>query len=857
MPEEMAEMRNFALILACSLIPLRCYARTLTVANDGPADLATIQAAIDEASEGDMIIVQPGTYKGEGNTNLDFSGKAVTVRSREPNDPNCLRGTVIDAEAEGLIAHFVHGETARTIFEGFTLVAGDISTPVRGVPGFFEFSDDARPTIRAVRVEPAAARQPTLATLAEMSALATGPPYGGRVWDANNPFLQPAATTDYYGSGDVDNDGVLTGADPCLARDIAVGLRDPCIRVDVDGDGDVDEQDVKLIGQAVEGSSLPGWWNSLKTREERNAWITKVIVIDKTDRQPWYYWFQCLSFALQFHIHGAFYRGDLTQTTYDGGPTLFNLPVYHVGIFATGFGHSVNGILVGDDPLDFDDWRFIEPQNDNDILPGMWNMPYGSRVGISAPNFILNGASSTGDRVKFYVDQGDWALQEYRPDFVLTRPVPPPTEPDNSEDAWNPRFTPGEPHMTMLFERCRRDLSHTTDIHIMNSPSVNNLDGQPLTMSSQYSRLLDIRRGPGGPLHMLWTGNADHTPGVFHGILDPRTGCLTDTTRVSVGVRIVRAGRVVVTEAGEIHVFWLEYKNNTGHPYDSGIYWSRWTGSEWQPAENIAHHAESFIDSSNWTKRDHLRYYLDVEPFGDDGVILIWAEPVGYTNDSTITSLLYDGQWGTPQAIETTNARGIEVSTDSEATVHMVYWLADRTATGGSGALMHRKSTDGYSWSAPQAVCPGVQASCPRMAPAPGGKIHLVCEKQIGGRVVPMLTTHNAGRWNTPTELAVSPGANAWYPTVESLTDGRAVVAWSARSHDRVTIETWTAPLAGDFDDSQRVDIADFSIFASAWLAKVREENWNPLCDMSMPADGVINALDLAAVLENWLATIE
>ena len=39
-----------------------------------PADHTKIQAAIDAAVNGDMVLVADGTYTGEGNVNLDFKG---------------------------------------------------------------------------------------------------------------------------------------------------------------------------------------------------------------------------------------------------------------------------------------------------------------------------------------------------------------------------------------------------------------------------------------------------------------------------------------------------------------------------------------------------------------------------------------------------------------------------------------------------------------------------------------------------------------------------------------------------------------------------------------------------------------
>jgi len=61
-------------------------ARTIAVDSDGPADFTTIQAAIDTSADDDTVIVRPGTYTGHGNRDIDFKGKAITVRSIDHND---------------------------------------------------------------------------------------------------------------------------------------------------------------------------------------------------------------------------------------------------------------------------------------------------------------------------------------------------------------------------------------------------------------------------------------------------------------------------------------------------------------------------------------------------------------------------------------------------------------------------------------------------------------------------------------------------------------------------------------------------------------------------------------------------
>lgn len=92
-----------------------------------PANFATIQAAIDAAGDGDVIEVSPGTYSGPGNRDIDFRGKAITVRST--NGP---AATIIDCEAtsgtqDGHRGFYFHsGEGSDSVLSGFTIRSGRI-----------------------------------------------------------------------------------------------------------------------------------------------------------------------------------------------------------------------------------------------------------------------------------------------------------------------------------------------------------------------------------------------------------------------------------------------------------------------------------------------------------------------------------------------------------------------------------------------------------------------------------------------------------------------------------------------------------------------------------------------------------
>jgi len=97
---------------------------TIYVDDDGPADFNDIQAAINVANNGDIVIVQPGTYTGNGNRDIYFLGKAITVRGAtgEPND------CIIDCQGNSTNPHwgfyFGRGEDVNSVLEAITITNG-------------------------------------------------------------------------------------------------------------------------------------------------------------------------------------------------------------------------------------------------------------------------------------------------------------------------------------------------------------------------------------------------------------------------------------------------------------------------------------------------------------------------------------------------------------------------------------------------------------------------------------------------------------------------------------------------------------------------------------------------------------
>lgn len=102
-----------------------------------PTEAITIQAGIDSASEGDTVLVAAGAYSGEGNYDLTFGGKNITVMSI-----GSAENTTIDCNRLGRAFTFLNQESSLSKVSGFTIINGSSSTGGGAI-----YCDTARPII--------------------------------------------------------------------------------------------------------------------------------------------------------------------------------------------------------------------------------------------------------------------------------------------------------------------------------------------------------------------------------------------------------------------------------------------------------------------------------------------------------------------------------------------------------------------------------------------------------------------------------------------------------------------------------------------------------------------------------------
>ncbi len=115
----MKKTKTFTLIEMLVVVLLLVQAASAAIINV-PGDFSTIQAAIDTALDGDEIVVAPGSYS----ENINFLGKAITLRSTDPADPDTVAATIVNGNQDGSVITFEQNETDASVVDGLTIRNG-------------------------------------------------------------------------------------------------------------------------------------------------------------------------------------------------------------------------------------------------------------------------------------------------------------------------------------------------------------------------------------------------------------------------------------------------------------------------------------------------------------------------------------------------------------------------------------------------------------------------------------------------------------------------------------------------------------------------------------------------------------
>jgi hypothetical protein len=139
----MAALKRIAVLTLLGCFTLAASSSAQAAIIHVPGNQPTIQQGIDVANPGDEVVVAPGTYGGPLNMELDFGGRAITVRSSAGAEQ-----TTIDPDGDGRGFIFQSGETADAVVDGFTIRSGEAFHPPNDLGGAIACTNGSSPTIR-------------------------------------------------------------------------------------------------------------------------------------------------------------------------------------------------------------------------------------------------------------------------------------------------------------------------------------------------------------------------------------------------------------------------------------------------------------------------------------------------------------------------------------------------------------------------------------------------------------------------------------------------------------------------------------------------------------------------------------
>lgn len=238
-----------------------------------------------------------------------------------------------------------------------------------------------------------------------------------------NPYHQP---NEIYGKetchGGGDYDGFGIGQSDVDAAQVDTDH----FALDVTGNNIINAEDATEIQNYLDKTItyLQSHWNFL-TENEKLSWFTRLANIYTVDQKQYIEGDESTrytsgQFATEFVLRMQGYNKnllDLLGEVRGNIPDKYNesfeingrgnIPAYFIGVqnLTTSLGHGMVGLLIGNDPLNFNHWIWYEPQTNKIVMPepGGTSIPFNSELNIyKMDNF---GNSSGGsDMFNFNFD---------------------------------------------------------------------------------------------------------------------------------------------------------------------------------------------------------------------------------------------------------------------------------------------------------------------------------------------------------------------------------------------------------------------------------------------------------------------
>ncbi len=116
-------MTALALAIALATPAGPASATVIAVNHAGGGDHDNIQAGVDAASDGDTVLVYPGTYSSAGDRDIDFGTKSIVLRGRDGAAATILQNTA--GGGHRLFYFFNGGQDTTCVVDGLTLRGGE------------------------------------------------------------------------------------------------------------------------------------------------------------------------------------------------------------------------------------------------------------------------------------------------------------------------------------------------------------------------------------------------------------------------------------------------------------------------------------------------------------------------------------------------------------------------------------------------------------------------------------------------------------------------------------------------------------------------------------------------------------